>query len=164
MPAETWHEVTALWWGTALASLPDPLVAADALRQLHATNASQWRLEDRVREAPDHEVAQVKREIDAHNGRRHRLIEQVDEQLASAWMDRATGAPLTESIGSSLDRLSVLSLRIVHAAHAATAERRALAGQRDALLAAVDKNCRDLVHGVRSAADHRCFKRYGAAK
>lgn len=158
------HESFTRVWRSTLTPIPAAIEqAADALRELHTINERQWRLEDRTRGgASDCEIASTKREIDASNRDRHRVIERVDQQLEASWASPTAGAPLTESIGSSLDRLSVAILRIAHAADASDSEREALAHQRDDLIAAIEKNCRDLVDGVRRAPDSRRFKRYVA--
>jgi hypothetical protein len=104
--------------------------------QQHAFNFLLWHEEDkaRSREAGDGEIAAVKRAIDKLNQQRNDWIERIDdwisEELASRCVLPAADAPLnTETLGSSIDRLSILALRIYHLAEQrdrsdATAEHR----------------------------------------
>jgi hypothetical protein len=151
------------WWEEALNGLSTPAAVIEALRELHETNARQWHLEDRVRQAPDDQIPAIKRQIDAHNRQRHGLIERIDERLAGLWAETAEGPPLSESIGSALDRLSILTLRIANSVQASAAKGTALERQRADLVSALRKNRGDLVEGLRRAPDHRRFKQYDSA-
>jgi hypothetical protein len=90
-------------------------IAAKALH-LHALNFGLWHHEDAVRRTGvgDHEVARRKRCIDDLNSRRNAAIEDIDVTL----LDRVNpnqSAPLhTETPGTIVDRLSILTLRILH--------------------------------------------------
>jgi hypothetical protein len=91
--------------------------------QQHAFNFLLWHEEDkaRSREATDAEIAQVKRAIDKLNQQRNDGIEWLDDWITEE-LDRrgiaANGsAPQnTETLGSTIDRLSILALRIYHLA------------------------------------------------
>lgn len=91
-------------------------IAGEALR-LHALNFALWHHEDAVRRigVGDREVADRKRQIDDLNARRNAAIEDIDIML----LDRVhpnRAAPLhTETPATIVDRLSVLTLRILHA-------------------------------------------------
>lgn len=80
-----------------------------------------WHEEDKARSptASDAEIAQVKRAIDKLNQQRNDWIEKIDdwitEELARRGVNPAQGATQnTETLGSAIDRLSILALRIYH--------------------------------------------------
>ena len=80
-----------------------------------------WHEEDKARSptASDTEIAQVKRAIDKLNQQRNDWIEKLDdwmtEELARRGIAAADNVPQnTETIGSGIDRLSILALRIYH--------------------------------------------------
>jgi hypothetical protein len=82
-------------------------------------NRTLWYYEDRVRSpaASSVEVMECKRAIDEHNQRRNDWIDNMNEWLIGALHHVA---PLpdallnTETLGSVIDRLSILALRIYH--------------------------------------------------
>jgi len=87
----------------------------------HEQNYRLWHQEDIARSPVvcDTDLAQVKRNIDQLNQRRNDLIEQLDDllvgELAAAGIRPDADARLnTETPGSVIDRLSILSLRIYH--------------------------------------------------
>ena len=93
----------------------------EAVCQQHQFNFLLWHEEDIARspEVGDDRIAQVKRAIDGYNQQRNDWIERLDEillqQLDSTGMSAAAVAPLnTETPGSAMDRLSILSLRRYH--------------------------------------------------
>jgi uncharacterized protein DUF4254 len=80
-----------------------------------------WHEEDvaRSRDVSDARIAQVKRAIDGYNQQRNDWIEKLDdwitERLAECSIVAAENAPQnTETLGSTIDRLSILALRIYH--------------------------------------------------
>lgn len=92
-----------------------------AVCELHARNFRLWHEEDVARcpSATDAQVAETKRAIDRLNGQRHAWIEKFDELLARDLRERGVRPPAeapqnTETPGSAVDRLSVLSLRLHH--------------------------------------------------
>jgi len=92
----------------------------------HQQNYLLWHQEDiaRSKDVADAQLAQVKHNIDRLNQRRNDLIEQLDDclihELASAGVSPGPNAPLnSETPGSVIDRLSILSLRIYHMAEQA---------------------------------------------
>lgn len=137
------------------------------LGRLHLVNSSQWDAEDRIRQAGDGEVPAIKREIDELNGLRHELIEQLDRVLGTAWRVDEDVPPLTESIGSALDRLSVLTLRTAQTekldGRGAEAVKRVeiLRRQRHDLVWSIAVACEDLVSGQRRMPRPERMKLYG---
>jgi hypothetical protein len=89
--------------------------------QQHEFNFRLWHEEDiaRSRDVSDEQIAQVKRAIDGFNQQRNDWIEKIDvfllEHLAARGVVPHARATLnTETPGSAIDRLSILSLRIYH--------------------------------------------------
>ncbi|OBA61401.1 hypothetical protein A5647_11375 [Mycobacterium sp. 1100029.7] len=110
------YDSAMLWHSERPAATGNPAGLADKARYLHSLNFALWHHEDAVRrpDADDAEVVRRKRCIDDINARRNAAIEDIDVDL----LERAEpnpGAPLhTETPGTIVDRLSVLTLRIVH--------------------------------------------------
>lgn len=84
-------------------------------------NFQLWHEEDIARspEVGDAEIARVKRNIDRFNQQRNDAIEQLDDWLTERLAELKIVAPLasplnTETVGSVIDRLSILALRIYH--------------------------------------------------
>lgn len=89
--------------------------------QQHEHNYRLWHQEDiaRAKDVSDAEIAQVKRNIDGLNQKRNDWIEKLDDSitlmLAQAGVQTAETAPInTETSGSAIDRLSIMSLRLYH--------------------------------------------------
>lgn len=85
----------------------------------HRCNCLLWDEEDLARRirVSDTEIAANKRAIDGHNQKRNDAIERIDEALLEvlAGVARSPGARLnSETAGSQIDRLSILSLKIHH--------------------------------------------------
>lgn len=85
----------------------------------HRYNCLLWDEEDLARrtQVSHTEIAANKRAIDGYNQKRNDAIERVDEALleAVAGVERKPGARLnSETAGSLIDRLSILSLKIHH--------------------------------------------------
>jgi hypothetical protein len=139
-----------------------------------------WHEEDKARSptAGDTEIAQVKRAIDKLNQQRNDWIEKVDdwitEELARRGIVVPAAAPQnTETLGSTIDRLSILALRIFHLVEqrdreGATAEHResvarklaiALA-QHDDLSRAAQELADDLFAGRKRHKTYRQLKMY----
>jgi hypothetical protein len=148
--------------------------------QQHGYNFLLWHEEDkaRSREATDGEIAQVKRAIDKLNQQRNDWIERLDDWISDALANRCILAPAdapqnTETLGSTIDRLSILALRIYHLAEQkdrsdATAEHResvtrklavALA-QLDDLARAAQQLANDLFAGRKRHKTYRQLKMY----
>ena len=89
--------------------------------QQHQFNYLLWHEEDiaRSRDVTDAKIAEVKRNIDRFNQARNDWIEKVDDwitaDLESKAIQHAAEARLnTETPGSAIDRLSIMSLRVFH--------------------------------------------------
>ncbi len=90
------------------------------IEQNHFYNTSLWHEEDKARrtDVAPAEIARSKRLIDAYNQKRNDAVESMDECILAA-LSRVTrplpGARLhSETAGSMIDRLSILSLKIHH--------------------------------------------------
>lgn len=86
----------------------------------HWTNLQLWHVEDRARiknVAPE-EIMRCKRKIDDLNQKRNNLIEKVDACLLELVTPLLPENPAkrynTETIGSALDRMSIISIKIYH--------------------------------------------------
>lgn len=97
----------------------------DGIKQLvcaqHEHNYRLWHEEDKARSpsATDQEIAQVKRAIDQLNQARNDMIEKIDDALTEVLCQAGiktddTVRINTETPGSAIDRLSIMSLRLYH--------------------------------------------------
>jgi hypothetical protein len=91
--------------------------------QQHQFNFLLWHEEDIARspDVSDQRIAEVKRAIDGYNQQRNDWIERVDEGMieifGSLGVEPTENARVnTETPGSGIDRLSIMSLRIYHLA------------------------------------------------
>ena len=89
--------------------------------QQHQFNFLLWHEEDVARspDVGDERVAQVKRAIDGYNQNRNDWIERIDDFLVQHLVEQGVGPTVgarlnTETPGSAIDRLSIMSLRIYH--------------------------------------------------
>ena len=87
----------------------------------HECNYRLWHKEDVARSprATAEEIADVKRKIDKLNQARNDMIEKIDDEisaiLAESGVRQIEDAKInTETVGSVIDRLSIMSLRIYH--------------------------------------------------
>jgi hypothetical protein len=145
--------------------------------ELRNVNERLWDAEDFARNAVDDKaLAGAKRVIDHLNLERNGLIEEIDTILSDgiARCNRvmtATKAPLhTETIGSVIDRLVILALRI-NRTRAASLGDAALSGriahlenQHTELATALAALIEDVATGVRRLPDGRRFKLYGGGR
>ena len=99
---------------------PGPETLVHLVEDEHCVNFLLWHVEDEARrtDVDDAVIADCKRRIDALNQRRNDLIESVDACFnAMAEPSLPPDAPErynTETVGSALDRLSILALKIFH--------------------------------------------------
>jgi predicted nucleotidyltransferase len=145
----------------------------EAIRRLHEANSELWTAEDVVRATEDAgAIAETKRAIDRLNQTRNRLIDRIDEgftHLAARHEIKPSTPTHTETLGSVIDRLSVLTLREQRAAHltqtasheVAVDRLPAIRAQRDELAASLAALAADLERGTRRLPDGRKFKLYG---
>jgi hypothetical protein len=146
----------------------------------HEQNFRLWHEEDIARspEVSDADMARVKRAIDKLNQRRNDLIEKLDDWLVEELS--ATGVPPwanarlnTETPGSAIDRLSIISLRLYHMeeqarrsdadkAHIAKANARLeiLGEQRRDLAGSLEELLSDIFAGRKRLRVYRQFKMY----
>ena len=169
------------------ARLAEPLGAAPTGDSLwawiaanHHFNRSLWAEEDLARRllASDAEIVANKRAIDRFNQARNDAVERIDEHLLRALGLTETGSQGTaklhsETVGSMVDRLSILSLK-VHAMHqqtlrtdadeahrSACAQRhRRLCEQRDDLASCLGALVADVRAGRAYFKIYRQFKMY----
>jgi len=146
----------------------------------HIFNFRLWHEEDIARspDVSDAQIAQVKRNIDKLNQQRNDWIEKLDdwltEQLQLRNIQPLDGARQnTETPGSAIDRLSILSLRIYHleeqcsrsdagAAHLESVSRKlgVCRMQRDDLSRALRELLDDIESGRKRHKTYRQFKMY----
>ncbi len=110
---------TALWHGVEENAATAPLLKL--VQQQHRRNFDLWHEEDKARDpsATDAQIAAVKRAIDKFNQQRNDLIEKLDdyilETLTRQKIAAIPDAPWnSETPGSIIDKLSILSLKIFH--------------------------------------------------
>lgn len=112
-------ETVALWHKEPIANPYTGLMSVVCTQS--SFNYQLWHEEDiaRSRDVTDEKIAEVKRAIDGFNQQRNDWIEKIDETLIemcnSLGVVPAADAKLnTETPGSTMDRLSIMSLRIYH--------------------------------------------------
>lgn len=84
----------------------------------HRLNYEIWHEEDKARrkDSPDLVIANIKRKIDRLNQKRNDYIERIDAEAIKKFRIylKQTSELHSETIGSIIDKLSILSLRIYH--------------------------------------------------
>jgi hypothetical protein len=174
---------TALWHDDAFNAVSSGQPFYDTVLAQHRANFDLWHTEDRARDprATDHDIAEVKRAIDRFNQTRNDLTEQCDALLLNHATEalRPKGGPAStaqlnsESPGLTIDRLSILALKISHTqeeidrpnappGHAErNHERLALLDeQRNDLVACLDQLWQEVLAGTRRFKIYRQLKMY----
>jgi len=148
--------------------------------QQHSFNFLLWHEEDIARspDVGDQRIAEVKRAIDGYNQNRNDWIEKIDDwitdTLVANQVEVAANAPLnTETPGSVIDRLSIMSLRIYHmreqtersdatSEHIESVERKIAVCllQQDDLSNSLAELLDDISRGRKSHRTYRQFKMY----
>lgn len=166
-----WHAAPVEWSQTGFLGL---------VAEQFSYNFLLWHEEDiaRSRDVPDARIAEVKRAIDRYNQKRNDFIEQLDDWLTAELERRqvvaAAGARQnTETAGSTIDRLSILALRIYHLEeqrdrgdaapeHRENATRKLAVAlvQHDELSQAAQELCDDLLAGRKRHRTYRQLKLY----
>lgn len=142
----------------------------------HRYNNLLWDEEDLARrqDVADSEIAVNKRAIDGYNQKRNDAIERMDEVFLSALPPAVAGSRLnSETAGSMIDRISILSLKIFHmgeqlkrqdvsAGHLAACEAKVarLREQRTDLAACLEQLLDDCAAGRAHYKVYRQFKMY----
>jgi len=173
------HQDCVARWHEQPIDNPYDGVLAAVCEQL-SYNYRLWHEEDKARSptAGDAEIAQVKRAIDKLNQQRNDWIEKLDDWFTEELARRGIAAPTstpqnTETLGSTIDRLAILALRIYHLIEqrdreGATAEHResvarklaiALA-QHDDLSRSAQQLADDLLAGRKRHKTYRQLKMY----
>ena len=113
------RDCTARWHAQPIDNPYDGFLKSVCEQLTH--NFRLWHEEDKARSptASDTEIAQVKRAIDKLNQQRNDWIEKLDDWITEELARQSVIAPAaaqqnTESLGSTIDRLSILALRIYH--------------------------------------------------
>lgn len=116
---ELQQQTVALWHQQPVENTFEGLMSV--VCQQHSFNYLLWHEEDIARspDVSDAEIARVKRSIDGLNQNRNDWIEKIDDEisqlLVDAGVETTEDARLnTETPGSVMDRLSIMSLRLYH--------------------------------------------------
>ncbi len=177
---EWFDDLTVLWHETGPIEPDDHLSPKGMTRWIHYNNFVLWHYEDEARreDVPDSEIAKCKRAIDKRNQQRNDGIEQLDIWIDNALTAAGIQAPQdaeinSETPGSIIDRLSILSLKIFHMeeearredaeeSHRTLCQLRAkiLTEQRNDLVHAIDRLFLDLRLTKKRHKVYRQFKMY----
>ena len=155
-------------------------IEEELIRLIHFYNFNLWHLEDEARrlDVTDAEIAKNKREIDRYNQLRNDSIENLDIHFDTILRDNNIKAGKgalcnSETPGSIIDRLSILSLKIYHMreesmrtdaepGNRTLADKRlfVLQQQRRDLATALDQLLSDLSQGIKRHKIYHQFKMY----
>jgi hypothetical protein len=147
----------------------------------HFYNTKLWNEEDlaRRKKVSDNEIAKNKRCIDAFNQHRNDYIEKIDHFILSKSSREApiNGKQNSETLGSMIDRLSILSLKIFHMSiqtqrkdvledhiFSCSEKLKILKIQREDLCVCFDQLLNDFINGTRYFKQYKQFKMYNDPK
>lgn len=114
-----WHDLLTHQWEKEKLNFQPGKTLKSLIQYQHLCNIRLWHLEDQARrkDVPDRTIAEVKRRIDQENQKRNDAIEKIDAVFISL-LEQAgknfKGELHSETLGSIIDRLSILSLKIYH--------------------------------------------------
>ena len=169
---------TRQWHDNDVPAISEMRDFQDYVKWIHYNNFMLWHQEDEARreDVADSVIVQCKRAIDRINQQRNDGIESIDLWIADQLKNvpqRKEAAMNSETCGSIIDRLSILSLKIYHmreqtersdvpAGHLERAQQRLsiLREQRQDLLMAFDDLWYDLEHGRKRHKIYRQYKMY----
>lgn len=172
-----WHQDANIEWNKRIEIEP---IQAKILEE-HKTNFNLWHQEDIARrmDVPAKIIVEVKRAVDKLNQLRNDLIEEIDILLIKEFeKKRVTFNSLnvpqnSETIGSIIDRLSILSLKIYHMDEQSRrkdgghdhqmkclGKLKILNNQRDDLTLCLEQLIADCLTGKKKIKVYRQFKMY----
>ncbi len=177
---EWFSDLTELWHDTAPIR-PSEIASPEGLTQwVHYKNFLIWHFEEKVRREglPPEQIVEIEKSIDRHNYKRLEAIEQIDIWIENALIVAGIrpGEDVdvnSETVGSIVDRLSILTLKIFHLNEqlledSLTEEQRQLAAMRKSILeeqrrdvaGALDRLLYELRRGKKRHRVYRQFKVY----
>ena len=176
--SELHHKMVRHWHENEIDNAYDGVM--EIVCQQFRFNFLLWHEEDVARspDVGDARIAQVKRAIDGYNQQRNDWIERIDDWITADLDQREVRADdnarlNTETVGSVIDRLSILTLRIYHMdeqlqRNDASPEHREKAGQKLAicrvqerdLSLSLDQLVRDIYGGCKRHRTYRQLKMY----
>jgi hypothetical protein len=149
----------------------------DLIEANHFFNTKLWHEEDLARrlKVSDTEIANNKRCIDKYNQQRNDYIERIDTFILEKiiHLNEFKGKQNSETLGSMIDRLSILSLKIFHMAlqtkrkdveqshlKVCSEKLKTLVKQREDLCICFDELMMDCQNGARYFKQYKQFKMY----
>lgn len=176
---EAFDRCLAYWHTDPEDYQPGGLALNPLALELAYRNCLLWHEEDQARrtDVDDSVIARVKRNIDRYNQERNDLIERLDEAIL-AWLEERRPLEVadetnSETPGSIVDRISILTLKIYHMRedslrtditpkHRERSEQRLaiLTLQRDDLVAALERLFADYLVGRKRMKLYRQYKMY----
>lgn len=181
---EWYTDLTDLWHGAAPVVSEDHDSPKGMTQWIHFKNFTLWHLEDDARrdDLPAEEIVKIKRAIDYNNQKRSDVIEKIDIWLENVLKTAGIEPPEnveinSETPGSIIDRLSILTLKIYHMEeqverkdvekeHVELSKKKlkVLNEQRNDLARALDKLILDLRMANKRHKVYRQFKMYNDPK
>ncbi|MDY6969489.1 MAG: DUF4254 domain-containing protein [Spirochaetota bacterium] len=124
------------------------------IEMLSIINTTLWHHEDKARDndAPDSIIAETKRQIDRLNAMRVMKVEEIDDILFNSVVIDENAPLNSETIGSIIDRLTILSLKIYHMSYEAEREHASIEHKKKCSnnLSILKKQLSDLIEAYRT--------------